>query len=158
MGQNDLPANTVKFHRFERDVLQTFFQPLPSWQTGTSVHCGLCTKYTFIYTEPSLEEVEYFIRLCFVEPLVPLFWISVDVFSGFQRQSGFCFIRFFVEVNVIYIPQDPLLALQYHSQSLGLDLNGQSPGQKTNALLLCQRPRYREKTITCISSVLIWFI
>ena len=26
-------------------------------------------------------------------PLVPLFWISGDVSSGFQSQSGFCLIR-----------------------------------------------------------------
>ena len=27
--------------------------------------------------------------------LVPLFWISGDVSSGFQSQSGFCLIRYF---------------------------------------------------------------
>ena len=26
----------------------------------------------------------------FVGPLIPLFWISGDVSSGFQSQSGFC--------------------------------------------------------------------
>ena len=36
-------------------------------------------------------------------PLVPLFWISGDVSSGFQSQSGFCLIRI-VEANVMYIP------------------------------------------------------
>ena len=35
--------------------------------------------------------------------LVPLFWISGDVSSGFQSQSGFCLIRI-VEANVMYIP------------------------------------------------------
>ena len=39
-------------------------------------------------------------------PLVPLFWISDDVSSGFQSQSQFCLIHFFAEVNVMYIPQD----------------------------------------------------
>ena len=34
-------------------------------------------------------------------PLVPLFWISGDVSSGFQRQSGFCLIRI-AEANVMY--------------------------------------------------------
>ena len=36
-------------------------------------------------------------------PLVPLFWISGDVSSGFQSQSGFCLIRFFAEANVMHI-------------------------------------------------------
>ena len=44
-------------------------------------------------------------------PLVPLFWLSGDVSSGFQSQSGFCLIRFFAEVNVMYIPWDPPLVL-----------------------------------------------
>ena len=35
-------------------------------------------------------------------PLVPLFWISGDISSGFQSQSGFCLIRI-VEVNVMCI-------------------------------------------------------
>ena len=32
--------------------------------------------------------------MSFLGPLVPLFWISGDVFAGFQRQSGFCLIHF----------------------------------------------------------------
>ena len=39
-------------------------------------------------------------------PLVPLFWISGDVSSGFQSQSGFCLIHI-VEANVMYISWDP---------------------------------------------------
>ena len=35
-------------------------------------------------------------------PLVPLFWISGDVFSGFQSQSSFCLISI-PEANVMYI-------------------------------------------------------
>ena len=31
----------------------------------------------------------------FLGPLVPLFWISGDISSGFQSQSGFCLIRYF---------------------------------------------------------------
>ena len=46
----------------------------------------------------------------FLGPLVPLFWISGDVSSGFQSQSGFCLIRI-VEANVMYIPWDPPLVL-----------------------------------------------
>ena len=96
-------------------------------------------------------------HVLFWGPLVPLFWISGDVSSGFQSQSGFCFIRFFVEVNVMYIPGDPPLVLHIahllvasvqlvtspHACAevgLGSDLNGQSPRQKTNALSLCERP------------------
>ena len=33
--------------------------------------------------------------MSFLGPLVPLFWISGDVSSGFQSQSGFCLIRYF---------------------------------------------------------------
>ena len=35
-------------------------------------------------------------------PLVPLFWISSDVSSGFQSQSGFCLIHNAV-ANLMYI-------------------------------------------------------
>ena len=43
-----------------------------------------------------------------VGPLVPLFWISGNVSSGFQSQSGFCFIHI-AEANVMYISWDPPL-------------------------------------------------
>ena len=33
-------------------------------------------------------------------PLIPLFWISGDVSSGFQNQSGFCLIHI-AEANVM---------------------------------------------------------
>ena len=33
--------------------------------------------------------------MSFLGPLVPLFWISGDVSSGFQSQSGFCLIHYF---------------------------------------------------------------
>ena len=40
--------------------------------------------------------------MSFLGSLVPLFWISGDVSSGFQSQSGFCIIHFFCrgECNV----------------------------------------------------------
>ena len=40
----------------------------------------------------------------FLGPLVPLFWISGDVSSGFQSQSGFCLIRYFCggKCNVLH--------------------------------------------------------
>ena len=54
-----------------------------------------------------------------------LFWISGDVSSGFQSQSGFCLICYFVEADVMYIPQDSPLVLHLptswqpaHSRSL----------------------------------------
>ena len=87
-------------------------------------------------------------------PQIPLFWISGDVSSGFQSQSGLCLIHFFVEANVMYIPCDPPLVLHMltswqlaaqpvtstHASAevgLGSNLNGQSPRQTTNALPLC---------------------
>ena len=51
-------------------------------------------------------------------PLVPLFWISGDVSSGFQSQSGFCLICI-VEANVMYISWDPPLVL--HIADLSMD-------------------------------------
>ena len=35
-------------------------------------------------------------HMTFLGPLVPLFWISGDVSSGFQSQNGFCLIHFFL--------------------------------------------------------------
>ena len=37
--------------------------------------------------------------MSFLGPLIPLFWISGDVSSRFQSQSGFCLIYFFVDVK-----------------------------------------------------------
>ena len=51
-----------------------------------------------------------FVHLCFLGPLVPLFWISGDASSGFQSQSGFCLI-YIVEANIMYVPRDPPLVL-----------------------------------------------
>ena len=59
-------------------------------------------------------------------PLVPLFWISGYVFSGFQSQSGFCLIHI-AEANVMYIPWDPPLVL--HIADLLMDsIAGYWPG------------------------------
>ena len=60
-----------------------------------------------IYRKP-IETDNFFLKVfgghtCpFWGPLVPLFWISGDVSSGVQSQSGFCLIRFFCggECNV----------------------------------------------------------
>ena len=59
-------------------------------------------------------------------PLVPLFWISGDVSSGFQSQSGFYLIHI-VEENVMYISWDPPLVL--HVADLLMDsIAGHRPG------------------------------
>ena len=93
----------------------------------------------------------------FLGPLVPLFWISGDISSGFQSQSGFCLIRYFCggECNV-HSPRftsgatlaDLLVAGAQPVTSphacaevgLGSDSNVQPHEQMTNALPLCQRP------------------
>ena len=87
-------------------------------------------------------------------------WISGDVSSGFQSQSGFCLIRYFCggEYNV-HSPRftsgatlaDLLAASAQPVTSphacaevgLGSDLNVQPHEQKTNPLPLCQRPGFR---------------
>ena len=42
--------------------------------------------------------------------MVPLFWISCNVSSGFQSQSEFCPTHFFAEANIMQVPWDPPLA------------------------------------------------
>ena len=53
-------------------------------------------------------------HVLFLGPLVPQFWISFDVSSGFQSQSGFCLIHI-VQVNIMYIPWDPPVALHVYT-------------------------------------------
>ena len=83
-------------------------------------------------------------------------WIYGDVSFGVQSQSGFCLICFCrgkCNVHSLRSTSGATLAnlLAAGAQlvtsphtcaevGLGSDLNGQSPGQKTNALPLCQRP------------------
>ena len=88
-------------------------------------------------------------------PLVPLFWISGDVFSGFQSQSGFCLIHYFCGgkcyvhslrstfgatcADLLVPGVQPVTSRHICPEvGLGSDSNGQSPGQKTNAPPLCQ--------------------
>ena len=92
-------------------------------------------------------------------PLVPLFWISGNISSGFQSQSGFCLIRYFCggECNVhsprftsgatladlLAAGTQPVTSPHACAEvGLGSDSNVQSHGQKTNALPLCQRPGF----------------
>ena len=62
----------------------------------------------------------------FLGPLVPLFWISGDVFSVFQSQSGFYFIHI-AEVNIICVPWDPPLVLHI-ADLLMISIVGRRPG------------------------------
>ena len=95
----------------------------------------------------------------FLGSLLPLFWISGDVSSGFQSQSGFCLIHFFAEAMECTFPEIhlwccmcwPLGSWQcswwlphMHKESWDLAQiqTGKSPGQKTNALPLCQPSGY----------------
>ena len=85
------------------------------------------------------------------------FWISGDIFSGFQSQSGFCLIHFScvgqcnvhslrstsgaTHASLLVTGAQPVTSPHSCVEvGLGLDLNGQSFGQKTNALPFCQRP------------------
>ena len=113
-----------------------------------------------VQLHPFLKKKKFLADTCpFLGPLVPLFWISGDVSSGFQSQSGFCLIRYFCggECNV-HSPRftsgatlaDLLaagvqLVTSPHACAevgLGSDSNVQPHEQKTNALPLCQRPGF----------------
>ena len=89
----------------------------------------------------------------FLGPLVPLFWISGDVSSGFQSQSGFCLIRYFCVhsprftsgatlADLLAAGAQPVTSPHACAEvGLGSVSNVRSHKQKTNALPLCQRPR-----------------
>ena len=95
----------------------------------------------------------------FLGPLVPLFWISGDVSSGFQSQSGFCLIHYFCggECNVhsprfgsgatladLLVAGAQLVTSPHACAEVGLGSvsNVRSHEQKMNALPLCQRPGF----------------
>ena len=113
-------------------------------------------------------------------PLVPLFWISGDVSSGFQSQSGFCLICYFCggECNV-HSPRftsgatlaDLLAAgvqpvTSPHASAemrLGSNLNEQSPGKKTKAWNCASNPylyininHYSGPCINCEIRLVTW--
>ena len=98
----------------------------------------------------------------FLGPLVPLFWISGDISSGFQSQSGFCLIRYFCGgecnvhsprftsgatlANLLAAGTQPVTSPHACAGvGLGSDSNVQPHEQKTNALPLCQRPGFSVK-------------
>ena len=93
----------------------------------------------------------------FLRPLVPLFWISGDVSSGFQSQSGFCLIHYFCGgkcnvhsprftsgatlADLLAAGTQPVTSPHACAEvGLGSDSNVQLHEQKTNALPLCHRP------------------
>ena len=95
--------------------------------------------------------------MSFLGPLVPLFWISGDVSSGFQSQSGLGLIRYFCGgecnvhsprftsvatlANLLAAGVQPVTSPHACAEvGLGSDSNVQPREQKTNALPLCQRP------------------
>ena len=68
---------------------------------------NIVNMYNLHYILESIGSYSFFLKFLadtcpFLGPLVPLFWISGDVSSGFQSQSGFCLIRYFCggECNV----------------------------------------------------------
>ena len=92
-------------------------------------------------------------------PLVPLFWISGNVSSGFQSQSGFCLIHYFCGgkcnvhsprftsvatlADLLAAGAQPVTSPHACAEvGLGSDSNVQPHEQKTNALPLCQRPGF----------------
>ena len=92
----------------------------------TIQHVRLCTRFFFFF----FFFFKYFWRththVLFWGHWYPCFWISGDVSSGFQSQSGFCLIRI-AEANVMYIPWDPPLVL--HVADLLTDsIAGRRPG------------------------------
>ena len=108
----------------------------------------------------------------FLGPLVPLFWISGDVSSGFQSQSGFCLIRYFCagECNVhsprftsgatladlLAAGTQPITSPHACAEvGLGSDSNVQPHEQKMNALPLCQRPGSTKTYCYILGSTLI---
>ena len=119
---------------------------------GESIKGGVQSWVIYIYIYKFLADT------CpFLGPLVPLFWISGDVSSGFQSQSGFCLIRYFCRgecnihsprftsgatlANLLAASVQPVTSSHACEEvGLGSDSNVQSHGQKTNALPLCQRP------------------
>ena len=116
-------------------------------------------------------------HVLFLGPLVPLFWISGDVSSGFQSQSGFCLIRYFCggECNVhsprftsgatladlLAAGAQPVTSPHACAEvGLGSVSNVRSHEQKTNALPLCQRPGLTRVYLSLYSLVhhIDWFI
>ena len=69
-----------------------FWISKPEWAALFVFGRGLCvqhsTRFTFFFF------FKFLLDTCpFVGPLIPLFWTSGDISSGFQSQSGFCLIR-----------------------------------------------------------------
>ena len=94
-----LAAQFIAFNHFENKVFKNILmlQILQRYQ---------CAQCFYGFFKKFLADT----HVLFWGPLVPLFWISGDISSGFHSQNGFCLICI-VEANVMYIPQDPPLML-----------------------------------------------
>ena len=117
------------------------------WTETFTLHCA-CNKYrTALHVKSSsvcifvlllVFKSFFFLKFFWVatytspilEPLMPLFSISGDVSSGFQRTSGFCLICI-AEANVMYISWNPPFMLNIANllmvSNVGFDLES-NPG------------------------------
>ena len=89
--------NSVKFSIHE------LMRKMYCWQNETILCYGNYRKTRILTGIATLFFLKFLADTCpFLGPLVLLFWISGDVSSGFQSQSGFCLIRYFCrgECNV----------------------------------------------------------
>ena len=138
--KHEISAFVNKYHHYTKYCVFMYLYPYSIW-----------SRNFFFF-------LKFLVDTCpFLGPLVPLFWISGDVSSGFQSQSGFCLICYFCggECNV-HSPRltsgatltDLLVAGAQPVTSphtcaevgLGSHSNVQPHEQKTNALPLCQWP------------------
>ena len=100
----------------------------------------------------------------FLGPLIPLFWISGDVFSWFESQSGFCLICFFCRGKCNVHSQrstsgathaNRLVTSTCAEVRLGLDSNRQSPDRIQMHYHCASKPARMEKYYI-LSLHLIW--
>ena len=157
--------NPTKFH-FTRSNLcnRVDWILLASWRPmhvphGLSADIGCRgTSRTPVWPLGSVRHYSFLAHTCpFFGATVPLFWISGDISSGFQSQSGFCLIRYFCGgrcnvhsprftsggtlADLLAADMQPVTSPYACAEvGLGSDSNVQSHELKTNALPLCQQP------------------
>ena len=138
------------------------FQGVVGTTTGTLWYINWNERTSIRLVPGHRSKVLFFLKsfwrtyVLFLGPLVPLFWISGDVSSGFQSQSGFCLIRYFCGgkcnvhsprftsgatlADLLAAGAQPVTSPHACAEvGLGSDSNVQPHEQKTNALPLCQR-------------------
>ena len=85
---------------------QSLFYQILHWLLRFGITMSIPIKFRILNKKLSICIIS-FLSDTFTCPilgqLVSLFWISGDVPSGFQGQSGFCLIHI-ADMNVIYIP------------------------------------------------------